>query len=309
MSKKKVLAVLKPINQNCVSLLYGKYIQHDTGKIIVITEGSTVEHMDYEGQKPARSKFIAFDRASITYKIMVDSNQPSEVLKRRIEEANKEIEAWLGHDQVVDGRNMYNDPEQKYYNRNLRKANFILEMPDEVIKTKNNSTRKKFEAATLLNDMSYQDHRAVAFYFGENPLGIEQEELYNMLCNFDNGVVMTEPNLTKFLKEFGDPTDKLKMEIYVRKAISMSDKPVEGFSQVFTKSGTSYYLDGKTYLGKDAESIVEFFSEKEMQEIYKSYVVKAVDEREGKESKIAEKTTEAVETVESSAKKTKAKAN
>jgi hypothetical protein len=293
MSKKKVLAILKPINQNCVSLLYGKYVDHETNKIVVITEGSTVEKMDYEGQKPLRPKFVAFDRASVVYKVSVDTNQPKEALERRIAEANREIEAWLTHDQVIDGRNVSNDPNLPHFNANLRKANFVVEIPDEMIKTKNSNTRQKFEAAALLNDMSFQDLRAVAFYFGINPLGMEEEELYNVLCNFENGVVMTDPNLTKFLNEFGVPTDKLVMDIYIRKAIAMSDSPVEGFGPVFTKSGASYYLDGKTYLGKSAEGIVEYFSEKETHEIYKSYVVKAVDEREGKETKTVEKTTKA----------------
>lgn len=297
---RKVVARIEPIPRrdgSAVLMLPGLY-DNGSGKYTCISPSgtvSTIDKIDKTNENYINADNHVFDSSRGFKEITIEKNLSPEHETRKMQQVEKVIEAWARHPQIVDIRNPTNDPELPYYNSNLKAPLFQIVRPDEQVKKKNNNTRDKLKAANMANTMTTDELKSVAFFFGLNPSGWTEDELFDNVAGFENGVIMREPNLQKFLAKFENLTKEVELEITIQKAIQMTEVPVAGFSSIFEKRSTGYYLNG-TYIGNTAEKVVHFFSEKESKELYESYVLKAVNEREGKKNEInAKKEPELVE--------------
>lgn len=278
---KKVLAVIRPTNTNCANMLIGAYVDIATNSQFIITRDGS-EHKVYEGSAekyyPIMEMFDAKNRKQ--YVIDIDMDLPKDEYEEVLAQKKREITAWKKHNQVICASNMNHERSNPDYNRNLKVVNFVLEIPEVTIKKNVNSTKLKGEVFNHYNGLRKDVKRDVALYFEFNPVGLSDDELFEKMCNFENGIIMQSDTMAKYKEIFIDnATPNIDVDVFVRKAIYYTDNTPNGVAPIFNKHGNAYYYNN-TYLGETHTDLLNFFLNSDNYDIYDSYIVRRVQEIE-----------------------------
>jgi len=127
--------------------------------------------------------------------------------------------------------------------------------------------------ANKINELNYQDKVNIAYYFGENPQSLTENELIMRLANFETGICISEGEIDSFLRIWVRNEDSDKdMIVNARKALNyniIEEKSSDGKN--------SYYL-GETFLGTCFPDILSYCKREE--KIYQDYIVRQVNDKE-----------------------------
>jgi len=236
-----VIISLKEFRDGFTTCLDGKF-QHDTLGLFNILKNGEVITRENNVKENEMTKKIWFDNQNRDYKITYDENDLDAA-------ETEEAKAWSKHPMV-----------EYPGNTNCKKPMFVMRNKGEEEKTDAILIKKRGQIYNLINNSSAEEMRNIAFVVGVNPVNKTVEEIFIKLLDFEQGVLMEDPD--KFLNTFHTPD--MQYIVIAKKAIIYG---------VITQEGNQFYLNNEI-IGGSFEDVVAYLKMNE--KMYENYVIPEV---------------------------------
>lgn len=161
------------------------------------------------------------------------------------EEVEDQINFWVNHPMVED------------INGNMKGSSmFTIEILEETKAKKRDKSLRMNRVLSTIYGMSEGDRKDVMYFFKKDPRNMSDEDITLSLADLSDGVVTSEPNLSRFLETFGSLNNMkvaktVEMMVYVNKGI---------VTEFITEKDGKYYV-GDVLLGKDEDDIALYFKD------------------------------------------------
>ena len=207
------------------------------------------------------------------YNIIFSKSEPQKVIEITLNDfqhkdksdfilALRQHEAYISQDPSNPNRNMNPSVRSKFYI--VSEAEQVDERQTEI--------KDKLRLVNLLNEMSFQELRDVAFAEGINPVGLNQSDLFVRFADFGQynetdpskcrkeGLLMKDTNA--FFARHNNP--ERGYEVNIQKAIRLN---------IITLKNSYYYIN-EVLVGKVVEDVITYC--KANKQIYETFIVPSV---------------------------------
>ena len=155
------------------------------------------------------------------------------------------IEFWLSHPLV-----------ENINGEGKSSAKFSIEILEETKSKKRSKTVNINKVISTVYGMSEAERKDVMYFFKLDPREMSDDDIKLVLVDISEGVLIREPNSTRFIETFGSlnksrVAERVEMMVYVNKGITT------GF---VTEDADKFYI-GDVLIGKDEDDIALFFKD------------------------------------------------
>ena len=162
-------------------------------------------------------------------------------------EVEEQIDFWSNHPMV---ENINSDPKPN--------SRFTIEIFEDTKAKKRAKTVSVNKVVSTVLGMSEAERKDVMYFFKQDPRDLSDDDINVVLIDFADGLLISEPNTTRFLDTFGSLSEekvaeRVEMMVYVNKGIAT------GF---VTENANKFYI-GDVLIGKDDDDIALFFKDNE----------------------------------------------
>ncbi len=162
-------------------------------------------------------------------------------------EVEEQIDFWSNHPMV---ENINSDPKPN--------SRFTIEIFEDTKAKKRAKTVSVNKVVSTVLGMSEAERKDVMYFFKQDPRDLSDDDINVVLIDFADGLLISEPNTTRFLDTFGSLSEekvaeRVEMMVYVNKGIAT------GF---VTENANKFYI-GDVLIGKDDDDISLFFKDNE----------------------------------------------
>jgi len=169
----------------------------------------------------------------------------NKIFGKSFDDVEEEIEFWSNHPMV---ENVNFDPKPN--------SRFTIEIFEDTKAKKRAKTVSVNKVVSTVYGMSEADRKDVMYFFKQDPREMSDDDITLVLVDIVDGLLISEPNTTRFLDTFGslDKTrvaERVEMMVYVNKGITT------GF---VTEDADKFYI-GDVLIGKDEDDIALFFKD------------------------------------------------
>lgn len=169
----------------------------------------------------------------------------SKIVADSIDEVEDAIDFWSNHPMV---ENVNEDPKPG--------SRFTIEVLEDTKAKKRAKTVSVNKVVSTVYGMSEADRKDVMYFFKQDPREMSDDDITLVLVDIVDGLLISEPNTTRFLDTFGSlnksrVAERVEMMVYVNKGITT------GF---VTEDADKFYI-GDVLIGKDEDDIALFFKD------------------------------------------------
>ena len=125
-------------------------------------------------------------------------------------------------------------------------SRFTIEIFEDTKAKKRAKTASVNKVVSTVLGMSESERKDVMYFFKQDPRDMSDDDIMLVLIDFADGLLISEPNTTRFLDTFGSlneskVAERVEMMVYVNKGIAT------GF---VTENADKFYI-GDVLIGKD----------------------------------------------------------
>ena len=229
----KEIAIIKPKGVNHIKQAVTLTATYSVkGKVITLDAFGEVKSGNLEHSRGD----IRFEGSLTTQsKIVADS----------IDEVEDAIDFWSNHPMV---ENVNEDPKPG--------SRFTIEILEDTKSKKRAKTVSVNKVVSTVYGMTEAERKDVMYFFKQDPREISDDDITLVLVDIVDGLLISEPNTTRFLDTFGSlnksrVAERVEMMVYVNKGIAT------GF---VTEDADKFYI-GDVLIGKDDDDIALFFKD------------------------------------------------
>lgn len=229
----KEIAILKPKGVNHIKQAVTLTATYSVkGKVITLDAFGEVKSGNLEHSRGD----IRFEGSLTTQsKIVADS----------IDEVEDAIDFWSNHPMV---ENVNEDPKPG--------SRFTIEILEDTKSKKRAKTVSVNKVVSTVYGMTEAERKDVMYFFKQDPREMSDDDITLILVDIVDGLLIREPNTTRFLDTFGSlnksrVAERVEMMVYVNKGIAT------GF---VTEDADKFYI-GDVLIGKDDDDIALFFKD------------------------------------------------
>jgi len=169
----------------------------------------------------------------------------NKIFGQSFDDVEEQIEFWSNHPMV---ENVNFDPKPN--------SRFTIEIFEDTKAKKRAKTVSVNKVVSTVYGMTEADRKDVMYFFKQDPRDMSDDDITLVLVDIVDGLLISEPNTTRFLDTFGslDKTrvaERVEMMVYVNKGIAT------GF---VTEDADKFYI-GDVLIGKDEDDIALFFKD------------------------------------------------
>lgn len=247
--------IIKPKTTND-QMLSTLYHDQETGIVRFMTND-----LEYEEIKSYDKEFAAKTARAITYKLSRKTKPTIEYTFETWDEGKDKGHGKTDKDKKIQQLCELYWVQHPMFTSNgsgSRNKNFKIDLFDiHFLQDEKKIKFKKFkEQVSIINrviDMSVEDRRNVAYYFGVSPMGVPDNELIMNLANFERGLCLREDNYKNFLEVWLSETDAERdYKVNTSKAIKM------GIIRNDQKEGRDNYYFGQEFIGTSFNDVLAF---------------------------------------------------
>jgi len=169
----------------------------------------------------------------------------NKIFGQSFDDVEEQIEFWSNHPMV---ENVNFDPKPN--------SRFTIEIFEDTKAKKRAKTVSVNKVVSTVYGMSEADRKDVMYFFKQDPREMSDDDITLVLVDIVDGLLISEPNTTRFLDTFGSlnksrVAERVEMMVYVNKGITT------GF---VTEDADKFYI-GDVLIGKDEDDIALFFKD------------------------------------------------
>jgi len=169
----------------------------------------------------------------------------SKIVADSIDEVEDAIDFWSNHPMV---ENVNEDPKPG--------SRFTIEILEDTKSKKRAKTVSVNKVVSTVYGMTEAERKDVMYFFKQDPREMSDDDITLVLVDIVDGLLISEPNTTRFLDTFGSlnkarVAERVEMMVYVNKGIAT------GF---VTEDADKFYI-GDVLIGKDEDDIALFFKD------------------------------------------------
>ena len=234
--------------------LIGQYVKD--GDLFTLLQSGIIKKGKLGDEERPFTHFFSKENRELVYSW--DWSEPkTDYTKGEIQRQKKIKEFWENHTQINPiGKN----------NPNLIDARFVMEAVDEVNAALVSEIKRKNSVCNIINNMSPTQRRDICFYFGNNVVGKNDDEIFLLLCDFNGGLVMNEANSEELFKiTSGVNYADIELKTYLQKAVALG---------IIKNDNSRYYTSGGELIGISFDDIYSYYK---MNESLAKFLYSAVD--------------------------------
>jgi hypothetical protein len=169
----------------------------------------------------------------------------NKIFGETVDDVRDQVDFWLNHPMVenING-------EVKSGSR------FTIEIFNQTKAKKKAKTVSVNRVVSSVYGMTEAERKDVMYFFRQDPREMSDDDITLTLVDIEDGILLREPDTTKFLETFGsirksNVAERVEMMVYVNKGI------VSGF----VKEAADKFYIGDILIGKDDDDIALFFKD------------------------------------------------
>ncbi len=131
---------------------------------------------------------------------------------------------------------------------------FVMTVVEDLEKITYNTLNEKIVVANIVAGMDTNNRRNLCYLFGHNPVGISNNGVFNLLVNFEKGIVMMDANAKRLIEiNEGRNNSDVDVTVTIRKAVAL------GIIEKRKEDGHYYSAATKQMLGMTELDVIDTY--------------------------------------------------
>jgi hypothetical protein len=169
----------------------------------------------------------------------------NKIFGESFDEVEDQIDFWSNHPMV---ENVNSEPKPN--------SRFTIEIFEDTKAKKRAKTVSVNKVVSSVYGMSEAERKDVMYFFKQDPREMSDDDITLALVDIVDGLLLREPNTTRFLETFGSLgkaiiAERVEMLVYVNKGIATG----------FVNEDSDKFYIGDVLIGKDEDDIALFFKD------------------------------------------------